>query len=113
MEKEAGQIELLLDRKVDGLIISSSQQSADQFNHMLGQGSAHVLIYRVFDPMRSASVSVDNIAGVPMAAKHHCGTRSTKPCDIWHQPGAHLFVAAPFERLYGWTDRSRPDARPQ
>lgn len=87
VEKEVRQIELLLDRKVDGLIISSSQQTATMFNNMLEQGRAHVLIDRVFDSMQSAAVSVDNYGGGVMAAAHLVAQGAIRPALFGVEPG--------------------------
>jgi LacI family transcriptional regulator len=70
VEKEKQQIRLLRDRKVDGLIISSSQYNAETFNKLVDAGMPHVLIDRTFDLMNSANVSVDNFGGARMAARH-------------------------------------------
>lgn len=70
IEKELAQIRLLRERKVDGLIISSSQQDATFFNELAASGLPHVMIDRTFDAMRSANVSVDNAGGARLAAMH-------------------------------------------
>lgn len=70
IEKEKKQIRLLLDRKIDGLIISSSQFEASYFNELKETGVPHVLIDRTFENMQSSSVSVDNYGGARMAARH-------------------------------------------
>lgn len=70
VEKEMEQIRLLRDRKVDGLIISSSQKNPDFFNELSVSGMPHVLIDRIFKNMRSPNVSVDNAGGAQLAARH-------------------------------------------
>ena len=70
IEKEVEQIRLLRDRKVDGLIISSSQENADFLNELNASGIPHVLIDRTFEGMQSPSVSVDNFNGAKTAANH-------------------------------------------
>lgn len=70
IEKEKAQIRLLRERKVDGLIISSSQEDATYFNELEQEGMPHVLIDRTFDGMKSVNVSVDNFGGARMAARH-------------------------------------------
>lgn len=70
IEKELEQIRLLRDRKVDGLIISSSQENASFFNELNASGLPHVLIDRTFDQMQSPNVSVDNFQGAKMAVQH-------------------------------------------
>lgn len=69
-DKEIQQIRLLQDRKVDGLIISSSQKKADVFNKLIESEMPHVLIDRTFNDMKSANVSVDNFGGARIAARH-------------------------------------------
>lgn len=86
VEKEIRQIELLLDRKVDGLIISSSQQTTTLFNNMCVRGKAHVLIDRVFGDMRSAAVSVDNYNGGYMAAAHLASQGAVRPAIFGISP---------------------------
>lgn len=68
--KEEAQISMLLSRKIDGLIISSSQENAEVFNQLQASGIPHVLIDRTIPGMNSASVSVDNFEGARMAAGH-------------------------------------------
>ena len=70
IDKEKEQIRLLRDRKIDGLIVSSSQENASFFNKLVDADLPHVLIDRTFDGMKSANVSVDNFGGARMAARH-------------------------------------------
>lgn len=70
IEKEEKQIRLLRDRKIDGLIVSTSQDSAEYFDKLMELGLPHVMIDRVFENMKSANVSVDNFSGGRMIARH-------------------------------------------
>lgn len=70
IEKEINQINLLRSRKVEGLIISTSQDSGTYFNRLSDEGLPHVLIDRTFSNIRSASVCVNNYGGAQMAARH-------------------------------------------
>ncbi|MDD2548791.1 MAG: LacI family DNA-binding transcriptional regulator [Bacteroidales bacterium] len=70
VEKEINRIKLLKSRKVDGLIISSSQQNADGFKQLRNTKFPHVLIDRCFKETGSPCVTVDNTTGAKMAAKH-------------------------------------------
>ena len=70
IEKETEQIRLLRSRKVDGLIISSSQENALYFNKLVQEGFPHVLIDRSFSDMLSVNVTVDNFGGARLAARH-------------------------------------------
>jgi len=68
--KENKQVSLLLDRKIDGLIISSSLTDATTYNEMFDEGIPHVMIDRTFPEMKSPSVSVDNYSGARLGVKH-------------------------------------------
>lgn len=70
VEKEQELIQMLLDRRVDGLIISSSQDNAVTFNKLMDEKIPHVLIDRIFPEMRSPSVCVDNFQGARLATRH-------------------------------------------
>lgn len=70
VEKEEKQIRLLRERKIDGLIISTSQDNSVYFDKLVDVGLPHVLIDRVFEDMRSPNVSVDNFGGGRMIARH-------------------------------------------
>jgi len=70
IEKEKEQIRLLCDRKLDGLIISSSQENPECFERLIEENVPHVLIDRTFANLKSASVSVDNFGGARLAARH-------------------------------------------
>ena len=68
--KEKEQIKLLLNRKVDGLIISSSLETKDTFDQLIDSGFPHVLIDRTFQDSKSPSVTVNNHEGGRLAASH-------------------------------------------
>jgi LacI family transcriptional regulator len=70
VEKEKLQISMLRDRKVDGLIISSSQENPELLNKLVDANMPHVLIDRTFQGMKSPNVYVDNFGGARMAARH-------------------------------------------
>lgn len=70
IEKEINRIKLLQSRKVDGLIISSSQQNADRFNQFSSTNFPHVLIDRCFKNTESPCITVDNTRGAQIAAQH-------------------------------------------
>ncbi len=89
INKEKEQIKLLIDRKVDGLIISSSQKNASFFNKLAESGIHHVLIDRTFNRMQSPNVSVDNFGGGRMAAHHLISQGITKIAMISITP-AHI-----------------------
>lgn len=69
-QKEQEQIRLLLNRKVEGLIISSSQDGAESFKKLIETGLPHVMLDRTFPGMESPAVSVDNFTGAKLATQH-------------------------------------------
>jgi len=69
VEKELQQIRMLRERKVDGLIISSSQEKFETLGDLLGN-IPHVLIDRIFNGINSAQVYADNHKGAQLAANH-------------------------------------------
>lgn len=97
--KEEKQIRLLLDRKVDGLIISSSQQDASYYNMMFDEGIPHVLIDRVFPDMKSPSVSVNNYAGSRLATLHLLNQGLTDILLFATPPG---YISSIHDRIQGF-----------
>lgn len=69
VDKEKQQVKMLRERKVDGIIISSSQEKFDTLGKLLGD-VPHVLIDRTFNKISSAQVFVDNYNGAQLAANH-------------------------------------------
>jgi LacI family transcriptional regulator len=89
VDKELRQIRMLRDRKVDGIIISSSQNNSDVFAKLTEAGFPFVLIDRHFGIETIPSVSVDNIQGAQLAVNHlvqqgltHIGMISISPQHI-------------------------------
>ncbi len=69
-EKEERIIEMLKSRNVDGLIISTSQETAQPFLDLKAEGFPVVLIDRHFEGQNICSVTVDNFDGAKAAANH-------------------------------------------
>ncbi|NHB68700.1 LacI family DNA-binding transcriptional regulator [Perlabentimonas gracilis] len=69
VEKELQQVKMLRERKVDGLIISSSQEKYEDLSRLLND-VPHVLIDRTFNGINSAQVYADNYQGSKLAANH-------------------------------------------
>lgn len=69
-QKEERQIRLLMERKTDGLIISSSRERPEAFLAMEAEEYPLVLIDRVFHGLKSPFVSADNFWGASMVATH-------------------------------------------
>ncbi len=101
VEKEKQQIRLLRDRKIDGLIISSSQESADYFNKLVDSSFPHVLIDRKFENMLSPNISVDNHGGSCLAARHLLSQGFTEFAVITISP-EHISTIS--DRISGFTN---------
>jgi len=69
-EKERNLIKMLVDRQVDGLIVSTSQSSPEQFVSLQEQKIPYLFIDRHFDGVDASSVSVDNFNGAYKAVEH-------------------------------------------
>jgi LacI family transcriptional regulator len=76
---EAGEIDRLMGRQVDGLILASAQapDSTEVFERMEGRGVPYVLIDRHFDGVNANYVGADDEAIGGMATAHliQCGCR--------------------------------------
>lgn len=69
-EKEQNLIKMMINRQVDGLIISTSQSSPEQFLTLQDQKIPYLFIDRYFDGIDASSVSVDNFNGAYKAVEH-------------------------------------------
>ncbi len=70
VDKELRQMGILLERKVEGIIVSSSQTSTKIFEDLVAMEYPFVLIDRNFGNMKFSSVSINNEQGVEMAIEH-------------------------------------------
>jgi LacI family transcriptional regulator len=69
-DKEKNLLKMLVDRQVDGIIISSSQSSPEAFSQLLDQKIPYVFIDRYFDGVDASSVCLDNFSGAYQAIEH-------------------------------------------
>lgn len=69
-EKEIGLIEMLRDRQVDGIIVSTSQQESSIFQLLKKEKFPFVLIDRLLPRFISNYVGVDNFSGGYSATEH-------------------------------------------
>ena len=98
-ELEASEADSLLARRVDGLIIASSQspRCPDLFKRIQDQKVPYVLIDRPIAGLRASYVGVDNFA-IGILATEHLIARGC--CRIAHLRGPEVGIAA--ERLAGY-----------
>lgn len=99
IKKEKDQIRMLRDRKVDGMIISSSMENALFFNKLQLDGVPHVLIDRTFPGMSSVNVSVDNYGGARLAAQHLLSQGYTRAATLAITPE---YISTINDRLQGF-----------
>jgi LacI family transcriptional regulator len=69
-EKEKNLIRMLINRQVDGIIISTSQSTPEQFLILQEQKIPYVFIDRYFDGVDASSVCIDNYNGAFQAIEH-------------------------------------------
>lgn len=67
---EAESIQLMLGRRVDGLVIAPVGESAVHLHSLLSDGPPHVLVDRTFPESELPSVVVDNFEGARLAVEH-------------------------------------------
>ena len=83
--KELHLIQMLVDRQVDGLIISTSQETTKEFTRLKKLKLPFVLIDRHFPRLDANYVTVDNFQGGYDATKHLL--------DIGHKRVGHLTIS--------------------
>lgn len=69
-EKEIELIEMLRDRLVDGIIVSTTQRESSYFTQLKKQNYPFVLIDRQIPRLKTNYVGVDNYGGAYMATQH-------------------------------------------
>ena len=96
---ESSEIDSLLARQVDGLIIASSQppRTPDVFKRMQERNTPYILIDRPIAGLRACFVGVDNHAIGRLATEHLIAKGC---CRIGHLRGPEVRIAA--ERLEGY-----------
>jgi LacI family transcriptional regulator len=69
-EKERHVIDMLRERRVDGVILSPSHHKARHFAHLQREGLPFVFVDRTIKGLKVPSVVTDSIAGLRMAVDH-------------------------------------------
>jgi LacI family transcriptional regulator len=100
-EKEEELIEMLIDRQVDGLIISTTQKNTRSIQRLKKQGFPFVLVDRRMAKIETDSVTVDNRAGAYDAVKHLL-EMGNKKIGVLSLTPAHLSTIQ--ERVQGYKD---------
>lgn len=101
VEKESRLIQMLINRQVDGLIISSTQSKSAEFTQLKKMELPFVLIDRHFPRLDTNYVIVDNHEGALKGVKHLIDEGHTKIGYLAISP-AHLITIK--ERARGYKD---------
>jgi LacI family transcriptional regulator len=72
-EKERQAIDLLLERRVDGIILCPTQRKAHHFKDLRASGRPFVFVDRTVEGLDVPSVVTDNAAGMRLAVDHLVG----------------------------------------
>ena len=69
-ENEAAAIHMMLEKRVDGMIIVPTQQHRESFLRLLERGFPFVVVGRIFDDIQTNCVVNDDVRGGFLAADH-------------------------------------------
>src|SRR5919201_2029636 len=69
-ERERAQLQMLLERRVDGFILASAYLNDANVRRLRSEGIPHVLVNRYSDEREDAFVGSDDLAGARMATEH-------------------------------------------
>ena len=97
-EKEKKLIQILIDRQVDGLILSSTQKNINEIKHLIDNRFPIVLIDRHLKGLKINNVTVDNFKGTFSAIEYLIKLGHTKIGFVTHNP----HIAALNERFEGY-----------
>lgn len=98
-DKEAKLIEVLRERQVDGLIITSTNMKGDILKRLLGDGFPFVLLYSTVRKGPMSAVGVDNFLGGYMATAHLAGLGHTRIAML---AGSFSISDRSFHRWHGY-----------
>ena len=68
--KESGYLEVLLSKKVDGLVLVGDSRTSDSLRHAVEHGPPTIAVDRDLDDLPVSQVMVDNAGGGLMAGRH-------------------------------------------
>jgi len=119
---EASEIDRLLARQVDGLLIASAQKPADAaiFDRIEARGVPYVLVDRRFADSRASYVGADDEAIGRLATEHlidrgcrrvaHIAGRAAAPGAGRHKGYREALAAAGLATPYGYVEHATDDA---
>ncbi|MHC1703604.1 MAG: LacI family DNA-binding transcriptional regulator [Tenuifilaceae bacterium] len=104
IQRELRLIKLLRGKQVDGLIISSSQENAEEFIRLKAEGFPFVLIDRYFVGLDIPAVVVNNRSGAEHATNHLFTQGYKRPMALAISP-VHVYTI--HERVAGFRNELR------
>lgn len=104
IQRELRIIRLLRSKQIDGLIISSSQENAEEFLRMKEEGFPVVLIDRYFEGVEIPAVVVNNRLGAEHATAHLLKNGFKNPMALAISP---LHVSTIHERVTGYRNEMK------
>ena len=99
VEKEAKLIRMLRERQIDGLIISSTQESNSETLTLIEEDFPLVLIDRYFPHIDANSVLVDNFRGAYNAVQHLIKQKHKKIAFLTITP---TYISSLYDRYLGY-----------
>ena len=100
-DKEVKLIEMLLNKQVDGIILSSTHDTTEHIQGLVQDNFPLVLIDRTYGDLESHSVVVDNRTGAKEAVEHLILNGHTKIAAMIISPS---HISTQVERLDGYKD---------
>ncbi len=100
-EKEMKLLEMLLNKQVDGIILSSTLESTDHIESLQNENFPFVLIDRTYENYETHTVVVDNRSGAKEAVEHIIQNGHKKIAALIISP-AH--ISTQIERLEGYKE---------
>jgi LacI family transcriptional regulator len=97
-EREENILRLLLEKRVDGILITPSQKDINSIAHLKEIGFPFVLVGRYFDEFDTDYIIVDDVLGGYLATKHLLEKGHKRILFI----NAPLYISSAKERLKGY-----------
>lgn len=100
-EKELKLLEMLLNKQVDGIILSSTLETTEHIEGLQNENFPMVLIDRIYNNVETHSVIVDNRTGAREAVEHIIQNGHKKIAALIISPS---HISTQVERLEGYKD---------
>jgi LacI family transcriptional regulator len=108
-EKEIKLLEMLINKQVDGIILSSTLDSTDHIEGLKNENYPFVLIDRIYDEVETHSVVVDNRRGAEEAVEHIIQNGHKRIAALIISPS---HISTQVDRLEGYKDALKKHSIP-